>query len=129
MRERTVSLKKRKFSPEQKATIVRRYLRGKEPVSMLAEEFSIQPTQIHQWVALVLEKVEQVFEKSSKTGKPRQESTALLRMPALHCMGMRLNAHRFDQNRPRLQMGCIPVVDHATRFVTLLVHITRASDK
>jgi transposase-like protein len=74
-----VSLKKRKFNPEQKATIVRRHLRGKEPVSKLAEEFSIQPTQIHQWVALVLEKVEQVFEKSSKTGKPRHQATALER--------------------------------------------------
>jgi transposase-like protein len=74
-----VSQQKRKFTPEQKATIVRRHLRGKELVSNLAEEFSIQPTQIHQWVALVLEKVEQVFEKKPKAGRPRQEATALER--------------------------------------------------
>jgi transposase-like protein len=33
--------------PEQKAEIVRRHLAGKEQVSNLADEFHLQPTQIH----------------------------------------------------------------------------------
>jgi transposase len=72
-----MSQTKRKFTPEQKATIVRRHLRGKEPVSQLAEEFSIQPTLIHQWVALVLDKLEQVFDKGSQPGLVRREAKVL----------------------------------------------------
>ena len=43
---------RRKFTAELKAAIVRRHLKGKEPISAIAEELSIQPTQIHQWVAM-----------------------------------------------------------------------------
>ena len=56
---------RRKFTAEQKAAIVRRHLKGKESISSIAEELSIQPTQIHQWVATALDQVERAFEKSS----------------------------------------------------------------
>jgi transposase-like protein len=46
---------RRKFTAEQKAAIVRRHLKGKEPISSIAEELSIQPTQIHQWVAIMVD--------------------------------------------------------------------------
>ncbi len=46
---------RRKFTAEQKAAIVRRHLKGKEPISAIAEELSIEPTQIHQWVAMVVD--------------------------------------------------------------------------
>jgi len=39
---------------QQKAEIVRRHLAGKEAVSALAEEFRVQPSQIHGWVNQVL---------------------------------------------------------------------------
>jgi len=52
---------RRHFSPEQKATIVRRYLAGKEPVSTLSEETGIQPSQIHLWVKQVLDQAERAF--------------------------------------------------------------------
>jgi transposase len=55
---------RRNFTAEQKAEIVRRHLSGKEPVSKLAEEFHIQPSQIHTWVKLVLEQAERAFERS-----------------------------------------------------------------
>ena len=58
---------RRKFTAEQKAAIVRRHLKDKEPISSIAAELSIQPTQIHQWVALALEQVERVFEKSANS--------------------------------------------------------------
>jgi len=54
---------RRKFTAEQKAEIVRRHLKDKTPISSLAEELSLQPTQIYQWVALVLEQAARVFEK------------------------------------------------------------------
>jgi transposase-like protein len=48
---------RRKFTAEQKSTIVRRHLKDKVPISSIAEELSIQPTQIYQWVASALEQV------------------------------------------------------------------------
>lgn len=67
---------RRKFTAEQKAAIVRRHLKDKEPISSIAEELSIQPTQIHQWVALALEQVERAFEKSVKSEKVSQRAQA-----------------------------------------------------
>ena len=57
---------RRHFSPPQKAEIVRRHLAGKEPVSNLADEFDVQPTQIHNWVKQVLDHAEQAFQKTAK---------------------------------------------------------------
>ena len=56
---------RRHFTAEQKAAIVRRHLSGKEPVSKLADEFGVQPSQIHLWVKQVLEAAERAFERSS----------------------------------------------------------------
>jgi transposase len=67
---------RRKFTPEQKAAIVRRHLKGKEPISAIAEELSIQPTQIHQWVAMALDHVERAFEKTAKAEKVAQRAEA-----------------------------------------------------
>ena len=55
---------RRHFTGPQKAEIVRRHLSGKEPVSRLAEEFEVQPSQIHLWVKQVLDQAERVFERS-----------------------------------------------------------------
>ena len=52
---------RRHFMAEQKAAIVRRHLSGKE----LADEFGVQPSQIHLWVKQVLEVAERAFERSS----------------------------------------------------------------
>ena len=43
---------RRKFTAEQKAEIVRRHLKDKIPISSLAEELALQPTQIYQWLAV-----------------------------------------------------------------------------
>jgi transposase-like protein len=67
---------RRKFTAEQKAAIVRRHLKGKEPISSIAEELSIQPTQIHQWVAMALDQVERAFEKTDKSNKAAQRAEA-----------------------------------------------------
>jgi transposase-like protein len=58
---------RRKFTGEQKAAIVRRHLIDKEQISSIAQEISIQPTQIHQWVALVVDQAERAFEKSANS--------------------------------------------------------------
>jgi transposase len=59
---------RRHFSRSQKAEIVRRHLSGKELVSDLADEFGVQPSQIHAWVKQVLDQAERAFEHT--VGRP-----------------------------------------------------------
>ena len=66
-----MSKKRRSFMAQQKAEIVRRHLAGKEAVSDLADEFGVQPSQIHNWVNQVLAQAERAFDRPS--GKRRLE--------------------------------------------------------
>ena len=59
-----MSQKRRKFSSEQKADAVRRHLWDNVPVSDLAKELQVQPTQIHQWVQQVRLQMQQFFDRS-----------------------------------------------------------------
>ncbi len=52
---------RRHFTAEQKAQIVRRHLADKVPVSNLADELGIQPSQIYLWVKQVLDQAERAF--------------------------------------------------------------------
>jgi transposase len=70
-----MSQTRRHFSAEQKARIVRRHLAGKEPVSKLAEEFSLQPSQIHIWVNQVLDQAQHAFVRSN--GRPERHEKLL----------------------------------------------------
>ena len=60
-----MSRRRRQFTGEQKAQIVRRHLTGKEAVSDLADEVQVQPSLIHLWVKQVLDQAEHAFERSS----------------------------------------------------------------
>jgi transposase len=59
---------RRHFSAPQKAQIVRRHISGKEPVSNLADEFGLQPSQIHNWIKQVLDQAERALERAA--GRP-----------------------------------------------------------
>ncbi len=63
-----MSQTRRRFTPDQKAQIVRRHLSGKEPISNLADKFGLQPTQIHNWVKLVLDQADKAFQNGP--GRP-----------------------------------------------------------
>ena len=65
------SKSRRRFGAERKALIVRRHLSDKVAVSDLADEYGIQPSQIHTWVKQVLDQAEKAFERSS--GPRRKE--------------------------------------------------------
>ena len=60
-----MSQQRRSFTAEQKADIVRRHLWDKVPVSDLAEELKVQPTQIHQWVLQAKLQMEQLFQRGA----------------------------------------------------------------
>ena len=66
--------KRRSFTAEQKAEVVRRHLKHREAVSDLADELNIQPSQIHQWVATALGQMEQAF---VGTGRGRKSTAKL----------------------------------------------------
>jgi transposase len=61
------------LTAEQRAEIVRRHLAGQEPVSNLADEFGVQPSQIHLWVKQVLDQAENAF---NRIGRPQKGETA-----------------------------------------------------
>ena len=66
------SKQRRRFGAEKKALIVRRHLADKVPVSDLADEFGVQPSQIHTWVKQVLDRAEKAFERPD--GPRRKEA-------------------------------------------------------
>ena len=53
--------KRRHFSDDQKATVVRRHLGDKVPVGDLADEYQMQPSLIYLWVKQVLDQAERAF--------------------------------------------------------------------
>ena len=71
----TMPKERRSFSSAQKADIVRRHLVGKEAVSSLADEFKIQPTLIYNWVRIVVDQAEKVFD-GSRGRSPRADSAS-----------------------------------------------------
>lgn len=73
-----MSQKRRNFTPQQKAEIVRRHLKDRVPVSTLAEELSIQPTQIYQSVAMVLEQAERLVDRAERSEKSSKRAEAKL---------------------------------------------------
>ena len=54
---------RRHFTPLQNDEVVRRHVAGKEPVSKLAEELDVQPSQIHGWLNQVLAQAEAAFQR------------------------------------------------------------------
>jgi transposase-like protein len=66
---------RRHFTPQQKAEVVRRHLTDKVPVSELAEELGVQPSQIHGWVHQVLAQAEVAFQRLAKPRREEQRKT------------------------------------------------------
>ncbi|MEM7784900.1 MAG: transposase [Planctomycetota bacterium] len=65
---------RRMFDSTQKANAVRRHLKDGIPVSELAKELDVQPSQIHQWINTALTQIESVFQKTGKKAKSAQSS-------------------------------------------------------
>jgi transposase len=73
---------RRKFSPPQKAEIVRRHLADKVPVSNLADELGLQPSQIHAWVQQVLAHAEESFQRSKGGRGPDEKDQKIADLEA-----------------------------------------------
>ena len=67
--------KRRKFTSDQKAAIVRRHMVDKVPISDLCDEYGIQPSVFHRWHKQVADNLAAVFE-SVKGGKRAKAARA-----------------------------------------------------
>ncbi len=63
---------RRKFTPEQKAAILRRHLKDKVPVSDLCDEYRIQPSMFYDWQKQALENLAGALENGGR--KQRRNS-------------------------------------------------------
>lgn len=59
--------RRRNFSPEEKAAILRRHLSDKVAVSDLAEEYGIQPSLLYQWQRQLLDQAAVALQPSRRT--------------------------------------------------------------
>lgn len=65
---------RRRFGTDQKATILKRYLVDKVPVSDLCDEYGIKPNQIYTWQKILFEHAETAFQQSgSRTESKRSD--------------------------------------------------------
>ncbi len=67
--------KRRRFTAEQKAAILRRHLVDKIPVSDLCDEYKIQPSVFYRWQRQLLENMELVLDGGkSRRGAERRDA-------------------------------------------------------
>ena len=61
-----MSAPRRCFTTDQKATILKRYLVDKVPISDLCDEYGIKPNQIYAWQKILFDNVEAAFHPVAK---------------------------------------------------------------
>lgn len=63
------SRKRRRFTPEEKAAILRRHLSDKILVADLCDEYKIQPSLFYQWLRQLLDHADRALEPSRHAGQ------------------------------------------------------------
>jgi transposase-like protein len=63
---------------DQKATILKRYLVDKVPISDLCDEYGIKPNQIYTWQKALFDNAEGAFQRAGSRGSAREEKIAQL---------------------------------------------------
>jgi transposase-like protein len=89
---------RKQLSAEQRAQIVRRHLADKVPVSDLADEFGVQPSQIHQWVRQVLDQAENAFNRVGRPFKGETKSRQVQRLEAKLAQKNEVIAELMEEN-------------------------------
>jgi transposase-like protein len=78
-----MSDKRRRFGTNQKATILKRYLVDKVPISDLCDEYGIKPTQIYTWQKILFENAEDAFERpNNRVVKSSEQDEKIARLQA-----------------------------------------------
>ena len=98
---------RRNFTAEQKATIVRRHLSDKVPVSDLCDEYGIQPSMFYQWQRQALENLEQAI--SAKGERGRAISIALCVATIAMPGGFALGGAWYYEGDPGVGTAFVPI--------------------
>jgi transposase len=61
-----MNTQRRRFATDQKATILKRYLVDKVPISDLCDEYGIKPNQIYAWQKILVDNLEAIFHPAAK---------------------------------------------------------------
>ena len=61
-----MSAPRRRFGTDQKATILKRYLVDKVPISDLCDEYGIKPNQVYAWQKILVDNLGAVFQPVAK---------------------------------------------------------------
>jgi transposase len=75
--------KRRHFTPEQKASILKKHLFDKEPISRVSEEHQLQPSQIYDWQNQAKVNLSRVFVDPNH-GSSRRERDLEEKLAAAH---------------------------------------------
>ena len=59
-----MSTPRRRFGTDQKATILKRYLVDKVPISDLCDEYGIKPNQVYAWQKILFDHAETAFQQA-----------------------------------------------------------------
>ena len=73
---------RRRFGKDRKATILKRYLVDKVPISDLCDEYGIKPNQIYAWQKILFDHAEAAFEHSGgrEAGKLSAQEEKITRL-------------------------------------------------
>lgn len=78
-----MSDKRRRFGTDQKATILKRYLVDKIPISDLCDEYGIKPNQVYAWQKILFENADEAFERpGNRGGKSSEQEEKIARLEA-----------------------------------------------
>ncbi len=58
---------RKRFTPEQKASIVREHLIDRIPVSDICDKYEVQPTVFYRWQKTMFENLPDLFERKNKS--------------------------------------------------------------
>ena len=77
-----MSAQRRRFSTDQKATVLKRYLVDKAPISDLCDEYGIKPNQVYTWQKTLFEHAEAAFQEAAcrKASKASAEEEKIARL-------------------------------------------------
>jgi transposase len=96
-RGKSMSQTRRRFTPQQKAEVVRRHLGDKQPISALADELQIQPSQIHLWIKQVLDQAERALQPAGRQGRDDAQARQIRALEAALARKSDLVAEMFQQ--------------------------------
>jgi transposase len=71
--------KRRRFSGDEKAKILKRHLSDRVPISDLCDEHGIQPSVVYGWLKIAMENLASAFDGGTKAASRQGKDAALMR--------------------------------------------------